>query len=93
MRYNQARRKASVNITVLFPISLIEAMQAQITSQNRHSLEAPINQSEFIRRAVERDLKHAARSRSKRKPDSRVNDTPTDNGNQLNTVPGEMLNA
>jgi hypothetical protein len=70
----QRRRKSALIVSVLLPVELIDRMRAEIKSQNLRSRHAPLNQSEFIRRAIERDLSHSSRSRkSRRKADAVIN--------------------
>lgn len=60
---NQKRRKCSVMLSFLIPVKLLEAVNAAVNQQQKNTRKAPLNRSEWIRRAIERDLEHAERSR------------------------------
>lgn len=64
----QRGRKSSLIVSVLLPVALIEEIRSTIASQNLHTLRAPLNQSEWIRRAIEREIAHAKRSRRSASP-------------------------
>lgn len=61
----QTRRRDSHVRSFMCSDALWAQIQEAIASQNRRSTKAPLNQSEWIRRAIERDLDHRRRSRSK----------------------------
>lgn len=61
----QSGRKTFVIESFGIPTDLQAKMVAAIASQNRNSIKAPLNKSEWIRRAIERDIAHQKRSNRK----------------------------
>ncbi len=71
----QKRRKNSVIVSFLCPISLLAEVDAAYKEQQKRTLKAPLSgRSEFIIRALKRDLAHGVRSRRK-KQDGKVLET------------------
>jgi hypothetical protein len=62
----QRHRKSYVIQTFGIPAALQAAMRAAVEQQQRNTRDVPLNVSSWICRAIERDLAHAARSRSGR---------------------------
>lgn len=62
----QKRRKSSLILSFLCPVSLIERINVAVAEQNDRTLKAPLTRSAWILRAIERDLDHTRRSRKDR---------------------------
>jgi hypothetical protein len=60
--HKQKRRKDSILVSVLVPLATLEAIDKARASQVKYSRQAALNQSEWIRRAIARDLDHRRRS-------------------------------
>lgn len=72
MPRKQKRRKGSLIISLLMKTDLIERMDVAVAEQNRNTRKAPLNRSEWIRRAIERDLDHINRSRGRKAMEAAV---------------------
>lgn len=72
MDRKQKRRKGSLIVSLLMKTDLIERMDLAVEEQNRNTRKAPLNRSEWIRRAIERDLDHRNRSRGRRAMEAHV---------------------
>lgn len=60
----QARRKNSKIVSFLCPVSLLAEVDAAVASQQANTLSAPLSgRSEWIIRAIKRDLNHRERSK------------------------------
>lgn len=63
----QARRKDSVIVSFLIPVSLLSEVNAAVAEQQANTLKTPLTgRSEWFIRATKRDLDHRRRSRRKR---------------------------
>lgn len=60
----QARRKNSLIVSFLCPVELLDAVDRAVVEQQRNTVKAPLSgRSEWILRAIRRDLDHRQRSR------------------------------
>lgn len=64
----QKGRKSGGSVCVYMRWELLEAVTAAIADQQKGTRHAPLNQSEWIVRAIKRDLAHRDRSRRPRRP-------------------------
>ena len=63
----QKGRKTSIVVSFLCPVTLLQRVDEALAEQQQNTLAAPLaGRSEWIRRAIERDLDHRERSRRKR---------------------------
>lgn len=66
MPRKQKRRKTGVILSFFIPIGLLGQVDEAVQERNKNTRGVHFNRSEWIRRAIVRDLAHRDRSRSKR---------------------------
>lgn len=65
-QHKQARRKDSVMVSFLIPVSLFQEVNNALETHNKRTLKHLFSRSEWFLRAVKRDLDHSKRSRARK---------------------------